>query len=217
MVFNINSMSNQGVQPRITVDYIIDLLQKVRLNGLFSSIINGPEKPMITGSYVYKHLVRGEKVDDVDAVCSSPVRLSEKVVKMDKLAYNPTEDGGWEDRFTDYRLIKFSGSDLHVDILQTGEFVDVINKTGLSPVNSLVLTEGGIRHITEVPEIADRLNVKAADPVKERTWMVENLKAGKVCRWSDMREKDKQYFKDWKVIDFQECASHGIYDKQAKN
>lgn len=211
-------MSNQGVQPRVTVDYIADLLQKVRLNGLFGSIINGPERAMITGSYVYKHLVRGEKVDDVDGVCRSPVKLSEKVTKMDSLAYNPIDDDSWsEESFTDYRVIKFSGSDLHVDILKTEEFVDVINKTGLSPVNSLVLTEGVIRHITEVPQIAEKLNMKAADPVKERIWMIDSLKAGRYCRWSDMREKDKEYFKNWTVIDFQECNSHGIYDKKTKN
>ena len=213
-------MSDQGVQPKVTVDSIVRLLHKVRLNGLFSLMINGPERPMISGSYIYKHLLRGEKVDDVDAICSSPVKLSEKVVKMDKLAYNPVGYDAWawtEDRFTDYMLINFSGSDLHVDILQTQEFVDVVNRTGLSPVNSLVLTEWGVRHIAEIPEIADKLNVKAADPEKERRWMIENMKAGRYCRWGDMREKDVMYFKNWSVIDFQECASHGIYDKQMKN
>ena len=133
---------------------------------------------------------------------------------MEPLAFSPQAAFSWEEDYVDYEVIKFQGSDLHVDILQIGEFVRKINETGLSPVNSLVLTKNGIRHLTEVPEISGKLNMKSKEPEKEREWAIQNLKNGRYCKWTSMRDKDVEYFKGWTVIDFQECASHGIYDKK---
>jgi hypothetical protein len=54
----------------------------------------------------------------------------------------------------------------------------------------------------------------SANPVAEREWMIKNLKEKKYCKWTDMRPKDVEYFKNWTVLDFQECAVHGISAKK---
>ncbi|AYV77014.1 MAG: hypothetical protein Barrevirus7_21 [Barrevirus sp.] len=209
------SQPNQtSVQSKITLDYIVGLVQRIRTNSYFKTLWYGRTYPYITGSFVYKHLVRGEDVKDIDVICPDTNELSQTLQRMESLAFCPIADWLEEESYLDYEDIKFRGSDLHVDILQIDEFVRTINRTGLSPVNSLVLTKDGIRHLTEVPEICSKLNMKSEEPEKEREWAIQNLKAGRYCKWGSMRDKDVAYFKGWTVIDFQECANHGIYDKK---
>lgn len=205
------------VQPRITLKYLVDLVQKVKTNGFFSQIVDGKQYPYITGSYVYKHSVRGETVFDVDVLCQSVSSLSDLLKKLEPLAYRQLDGSpGDEYRYIDYRKVLFKGSDLHIDLFGIDEFVSKINSWGLSPVNSLVLTKEGVRHVFEIPELNVGLNMKAVNPVAEREWMIKNLKEKKYCKWGDMRPKDVEYFKNWSVLDFQECTAHGIMEKTIK-
>jgi len=207
-VYKINKlydMTDKRIESKITIDYIVNLIQTVRLNSFLNKIINGPERPVIIGSYVYKYLIRGEKITsihDIDVICNNPMKFSMIITRKEELGYIPNE----------YQIF-FSGSELYIDVIPINMFADEINEIGLTTINSLVFSNGEIKHIFEIPEIANKLNVKATNPEKERTWMVDNLKANRYCRWSGMRQKDVEYFNDWKVIDFQECALHGIYDR----
>jgi len=203
------------VQPKITLKYLVDLVHGVKTNGFFSQIVDGRQYPFITGSYVYKHLVQGETVFDVDVLCPSVSSLSEELKKLNPLAYRQLDGrSGDEYRYIDYKKVLFRGSDLYIDLFGTDEFVAKINSSGLSPVNSLVLTKDGIKHILEVSQLNVGLNMTSANPVAEREWMIKNLKEKKYCKWTDMRPKDVEYFKNWTVLDFQECAVHGISAKK---
>lgn len=77
--------------------------------------------------------------------------------------------------------------------------------------NSLILTDNGIKHISEIPEIEKNLEVKV--PSGEREWVVQKIKSGHYCKWENMREKDKLYFKNWTEIDPVECALHNMSKK----
>lgn len=77
----------QTVQPKITLKYLVDLVQGVKTNGFFSQFVDGRQYPYITGSYVYKHSVRGETVFDVDVLCPSVSTLSDLLKKLNPLAY----------------------------------------------------------------------------------------------------------------------------------
>jgi len=199
------------VQPKITIKYLADLVQGIKTNGFFSQVVDGKQFPPITGSYVYKHSVRGEDVKDVDVLCPCVSSLSNLLQKLDPFAYRQYDRSGYDEySYIDYSKVLFRGSDLHIDLFGIDEFVAKINSTGLSPVNSLVLTKDGVKHILEVPQLSAGLNMKSDGPLAEREWMIKNLKEKKYCKWGDMRPKDVEYFKNWTVLDFQECVNHGI-------
>ena len=172
------------------------------------SVIYGKKPVFITGSYVYKHLVRDESVDDVDALCDNSGELSDQIKSIEKTAYNPDLPhsygyiGNKYRRFArhfgvgvyqDHNVIKFTGdSSVHVDLIGIPDFVARVNYTGLSLANCLVLTTEGIRHVLEVPELSDGLHLQADDPQLERDWTIRNLKEGRYCRWFGMIDKDKE-------------------------
>ncbi len=170
------------------------------------------QKPVfITGSSVYKGILRGEKFDDIDAVCNNSKDLSNSIKKLEPSAYNPTIDLGSFEWAADYTTIKFRGSDMKIDLVGYRDYANTINRFGFGMINCLVLTHDGIKHIFEVPEVAQHIALRAENPKAERDWAVDKIKKGEYCEWRNMREKDKEYFKKWKVIDPVECAMHGIF------
>ena len=136
----------------------------------------------IVGSFVYKSVIRGEKVDDLDITTTPTWEFSEAFIKMVDTAYVPLDGEDWSgDDIYDYSLIKFQGmmeEEMHIDVMNTSQFVQRINDSGLGMKNCIFLQfilntntlilgmtnsllmdpiTGQVHHIFEVPEFADKL------------------------------------------------------------
>lgn len=99
----------------------------------------------------------------------------------------------------------------NIDVKDFTEYTEMINKNGLTVTNSILLSESGFKHLSEIPEIAKDINLKFENPIAEREWALNNIKNKKFCIWSSMRRGDLHHFKNWKIIDPVECAKHGIF------
>ena len=210
-----NVKQKQFLPSQVYSSRITDLILDAGKPSWFSYIIYGWRQSIfIVGSHIYKNLLRSEKTTDIDAVCSYSADISNYIRSVEKTAYNPIRHTGKYSSVTDYRHIKFSETpELTIDLIGIRDFAKSINNTGLSMANCLVLTPKGIQHVFEVPEINKYLNLESQDPVAEREWAIKNIKAGKYCKWSGMRKKDVEYFKNWTAMDFQECNDHGMFQK----
>lgn len=154
----------------------------------------------IAGSYVYKHLVRGEKVNDIDVIYDGNVdskgKLIQKMIPTCKFGLK----GLAYQEITDYSClwcdINNSERKLKIDIIPKDDFLEQ-TKRGISFVNALVLTENGIEDIHQND--------------KRREFVIKNLKKKRYCKTHNLRIKDKAYFSDFQIIDPEECAKYGFY------
>lgn len=183
--------------PMVTTKSIVDIINRMG------------DKNFITGEYVYKHFLRGEMVPNVDVITGNYCYLVTQILKAEQTAYQPY----FQRRGESFHTVEFKDSNMAVGVEDYSELIKDVRLNGLNPTNSLVLTKDGVRHIMEVPELAINLENRLDNPREERTWMMENMKAGRYCKWKGMRDRDTEYFKNWMVIDFQECEMHGIYDR----
>ena len=147
----------------------------------------------IVGSYIYKHLLRGESVEDIDCICRNVTSMSGKLKRKYEAAYSQpsTYHSG------DVKMkVPVNSKDVNIDIIQRDSFM--VWGYGREPsfINSLVLTSNGIEHIK--------------GDEKKQKYIEENLRQGRYCPWSNMRKKDKAYFKDLEEIPSNECKKHGF-------
>ncbi|AYV76792.1 MAG: hypothetical protein Barrevirus1_14 [Barrevirus sp.] len=173
----------------------------------------------IVGSVIYKNYLRNEPIDDIDVITSKPPKVISTLFKEIELsAYNPDiKDDDNKSSFnmettSDYSTIKFFGtSAIKLDLVSISYFNNLININGLSMINCLVLTETGIKHVLEVKDISQHIDFETKDAVLEREWAINKIKNGEYCVTHNMRNKDKEYFRNWKRIDPVECALHGMF------
>ncbi len=184
--------------------FVNDLLN-TNLNGWFKSIFNGPSYPVITGSYIYKHLLRGEEIEDVDLVVESLEKFKDiygSVYEKLLLTY-PFKGLRYHLKRKDIK---------YLDIISVDTYLELLEKNGLTPINSLILTKDGIEHVYNPKELRERFKISENfDPINERDWMVDNFERGRYCKWSTMRKKDIEYFSSFDIIDEEECECHYIY------
>lgn len=225
MAANVKQKTNVRPKPeqnRILADDVAGFLLKAGSPTWLDWLVGYKQSSYIVGSYIYKHLLRSEKITDVDTICKDTNSLLTSVKSVEETAYNPElpwkyDPKGFSMGMTipvDYNAIHFLGISLTVDLIGFNDYVNRINTTGLCLSNCLVLSPKGIQHVFEIPELSKDLNLEAIDPIKERDWAIQKIKAGQYCKWQGMREKDVDYFKNWKIIDFQECEAHGMFNKK---
>ena len=160
--------------------------------------------PFIMGDYVYKQKIRGEHVRKFFAMTYNPGALCYKVANAIICGEKPIEN--------DYDIcLSLKQSNVEVDFNSINDAIENINTNGLNPINSLVDTSNGIRHVLEIPEFRDNLYFKTNDSKAERDWVIENFENNRYCVWRDMRERDIEYFKGWTEIEGQECELHGNF------
>ena len=181
-----------------------DRIVNMNTRSFLKKLIHGSYFPIITGSFVYKTLIRNERSEDIDIFYN---------LLRKNFYYAEHSYGTGIDEHVDSQTykVRFLGAlqPIKIDALNAEE---IFNKIGsLTPVNSLVYTKDGIKHILEFDEIKELVTNLDLDPIKERTWMIDNFKNGRYCKWNDMREKDVEYFSTFDVIDCSECEKHGIF------
>ena len=64
---------------KILLDDIANMILNTWNRWFYLSIIRDKRTVFITGSYVYKHLVRGEAVNDLDVLCNNSKELSDQI------------------------------------------------------------------------------------------------------------------------------------------
>ena len=182
-------------------------LLNIDLNGWFKNIFYSSSNPIITGSYIYKFLLRDEKIEDIDIIVEDLER-SKNVFGRHYKRF------GFRYPFPGYRIDFDRKDGVYLDVIGYNTYLNVVAINGLTPVNSLILSKDGIKHIYDSKSLRERFWIpEDLDPIKERDWMVDNFKKGRYCKWSRMREKDIEYFSDFDVIDEQECECHFIFNR----
>lgn len=169
------------------------------------SLDNKKHNPIIIGSYIYKYIINGEGVNDIDLVTKNYMATYYDITKLYSNIYCKFS---WSNAIS----LGLTGSNMSIDIIDMNTIIRLINQDGPTPINSLVYTTDGIRHISEIDEFQERILLPTKDPKKEREWMINNIKQKKYCVWPGMRDKDKEYFKNWSIIDFKECKEHFIHN-----
>lgn len=160
--------------------------------------------PIIIGSFVYKHLIGGDNVHDVDLITTNYIGAYNHF----KSSYsNVFCKANWKDAIS----LGLDGSNITIDIIDVDLLVKVLKQDGLTPINSLVYTTDGVMHVSEIETFRKEIPFSIQDPKKEREWMINNIKGKKYCVWPNMRYKDKEYFRNWSVISSEECHKHYIH------
>lgn len=149
----------------------------------------------IIGSYVYKKTIRGEIVNDIDIVtkCTGDEghRLREKF-PCSGTYVSPYIEYGYDDYVC--LMCETDNGDVKIDLLGSKEHLDKNKERNF--LNTVILTSNGLE------------DIKGNDKRKE--FVIQNLKKGKYCPWNNMREKDKEYFKKFKIIDQDVCQDYGF-------
>lgn len=172
---------------------------------------------IIVGSFIYKHLLRSEKVYDLDIITNDVSFFSNQFMSFVPDSYCNTKGTFSGEMLKDYSAIFFQNNlNLHMDIMNSIEYISRMNMNGLNVTNSLVydIENESIKHVFEVKNIADQLDLQAKDAEAERKWVIEQIKSKRYCRWWGMRKKDEEYFSDWTVLKELECNNHGMFSKK---
>lgn len=177
-------------------------------------------KMFIMGSWVYKHLLRGEDVKDIDCLVSDSKSAASVLLESQKkhatFSLHVVGSGYGSHWAKNLSSINMSNGRYKIDFFDISAAIESINEHGLFFTNLLVLTRYGIRHILEVSDIANNIVFESKDPKIEREWAINMIKNKSYCK-SGTREKDMLYFKNWSVIDPVECAKHGVFDTRSRN
>lgn len=161
------------------------------------TILNSEGECKIVGSYVYKKKIIGEeKVGDIDCVCKKWLVALDELRKY--YAVNPTVsyDDPYEP-FNDYTRVDVIKCDrtesVKVDLISKDEYDKLKHN---SFINNVQWGKNGLEH-------------KEGND-KQMKWIIENLRNCKICKWADMREKDKEYFEKFTKIPWEECQENGL-------
>lgn len=179
-------------------------ITSLNVNGFFKTLLYGEDNPVITGSYIYKKLIRGEKIPDVDIVIRNLhafKKIFRKHFKYFTLTY-PFEGLRYDLRRSD---------GVYLDVISSEDYIATVHTNGLTTINSLVYSDGEIKHICELDEMRDVFSSKNLDVEREKLWNIDNFRRGRYCKWSTMRDKDIEYFNTFDIIDLKECMDHHIY------
>lgn len=139
----------------------------------------------ICGSYIYKRMLLGERPNDIDAISKSDYETALSPKDFDKLA----------DLSSDHNV--------RIDMISASSFEKSQSDTGHpSFATSIVLKKvDGEKRLLPA---SSRVTQGMVD------YIVEQIPKRRFCPWDSMREKDKEYFSDFEVIDREECALHGF-------
>jgi hypothetical protein len=170
------------------------------------AVLDAPGDNEIVGSYVYKRLVRGEEVDDVDCISDNSWKASHHLQKTRVLGAIPGTSENFEELFDDYTAltVQEQGESVNVDLISKQEYHrEVGDKTF---INTVKMTKNGLIHRdgdTHRPGIQVQRDA-------EVRFVVERLQRDQYCPWSNMREKDKEYFRKFAKIPDAECKANGF-------
>lgn len=179
------------------------------------TILSGPKNPIIAGSYVYKRMIRGETVDDVDATSDDIWRTSQWLQSNHGARPKILGNYEYEEPFEDYTALELDNT--RIDLIGKGEFNEK-NKQDTF-INTMVLTKRGLEHRRDVDTkwwMPRTYGEKAKFDQKQTHYVIENLQKGRYCKWDDMRDKDEEYFKKFNEIPERECEIYGFF-RQNKN
>jgi len=200
-------------------------------------ILQQSHNPKIIGSYIYKRLLRGERVRDVDAVSNDVTHVA--MILRSKCG--AIDDIMNEEDFKNYHSLQMRG--MHVDLVDEREYKEKIGDDTF--INTIMLSSNGLQHkrgiiLETIPKTTtdtttntttDTTTNTTTDTTTNTTtdaipatlsnrfdliqmkYVIHNLREGKYCRWSNMREKDKVYFGKLKEIPKEECELYGFFNK----
>lgn len=151
---------------------------------------------VIFGSYVYKHMVRGEPVNDIDVLTPNTNKEGKRLAK--KFYCKPKYSYAWVrgEPFNDFTCLTCDSdysNEVKIDLVGKNEYLKTYRRDF---INTVILTSNGLKDIEGNEE--------------RKKFVIESLKQGKYCPWVDMRDKDKEYFKDFEVIDCNTCKKFGF-------
>jgi hypothetical protein len=163
----------------------------------------------IAGSTVYKGVILGdtENVGDVDIACSNVVKAFETIKRLCTVTvrhkdlediYNVEfvgDDAVPNDPYDRKLAYAITANERNVDIIPKHVYDKTADKFN-SFIHNIRIEHNTLRH--------------KDDDEKQMRFIVENLRNGKYCKWSGMRAKDHEYFKDFVVIDSDVCKSYGL-------
>ena len=137
---------------------------------------------MIYGSYIYKRMLLGITPKDIDVI------NQENYIK--RVVYDTLKGFFQRSVYSAQFKIDFSFSDdLHLRAQPC-----FVNAVGLKMVGDQINFVPTIDSVT--PEMVD--------------YVVENIAQRKLCPWSDMRQKDIDFFKDFEELGRAECEMNGF-------
>lgn len=198
---------------KATVESIVNTIMSLK-NEWYNYLYSNSNKIFIVGGAVYKHKLRNEETEDIDVVCHNITETSNMIKKNIPYTYHPSRYVTRYSTATDQTKLMIQDNDnLHIDLIGYKTFATHINDHGLSMINSLVLVNNKIKHVLEVSELTEYLSFESDDPKSIREWLITKIKNKEFCISSNLREKDKNYFNNWKIIDPVECARYGIFNK----
>lgn len=169
-----------------------------------NSIVTSKGNCRVVGSYVYKRLMRGEVVKDVDCVCDdlqTTVRELKELFDATEVSnsdvynaeINELSRNGEVDR-DDYVQLKVDN--INVDILSESAYQSLA-KDYNSFVHNVVHTENGLEH-------------KHGGNDEQVKFIADSLKNNEYCVWLNMRHKDNSYFNRMSTIDLDVCDRYGL-------
>lgn len=139
----------------------------------------------ICGSYIYKRMLLGERPNDIDAVSKSDYETALSPEDFDTLANLSSDHNVRIDMISASSFEKSQSDAGHPSFATSILLKKVDGKKVLLPASSRV-TQGMVDYI------------------------VEQIPKRRYCPWDSMREKDKEYFGNFEVIDREECTLHGF-------
>lgn len=170
----------------------------------YENVILNDNGTFITGSYVYKYYIRGERVDNINVVSVEYINSNRKAKSIihELPECRPREiwadNGSLEDDYGCLKCNKFYINNIDIKIMSQGYFIGRIKAfDGISFINALKLTKNGIEDIGGNDE--------------RKKFVIRNLQNKKYCKFKNMRLKDKQYFNNFEQIDPEECVKYGFY------
>lgn len=143
----------------------------------------------IFGSYIYKGVVRGETPNDIDCVCEN---TQAAINDLKQLGGTEVDFAAYADHdysiLPDYRRIQIKSSGINVDI-----HPKITNNIIFTSIP--VLTRNGLENAFGSSEFKNR----------QLKFVISNLERDRYCQWDNMRDKDKEYFKNFSAIDKDFC------------
>ena len=163
-----------------------------------TTLLVGPGNCKIFGSYVYKRIIRGEKVNDIDCISEDYNLTCENLRKVMNAKYK--HEISPDESIMDYTRLYVNK--ISINLISENEYLlNPLTKI-TTFINVIQLTKDGLVHKDATYYISK---------IETIYFVINNLQNNIYFPWENMTENDQDYFKDFYQLSAEKAAKFGFY------
>ena len=162
---------------------------------MIEDILNKLPNCYIFGSYIYKYKLNGEKYNDIDIIVPyTDVEITSKILEN---IYNCVTMKKWLSYDKEYVKLKcnFNNEEVEIDLYDDITMQTIWNRDK-NEYGKILYRDNKFYHL----DCINRDNTISNSCDEKLKEIIKNIRLKKYKKWNNMRKKDKEYFKDWKLF-----------------